>query len=154
MRSLVRLAVVPVVLGALALVLSLAPRADAAAASPADVTGSYAGKLSYKFYPLVEGDSPEHGSLPATADFTMNATMIGVVLTVETPEGAEVYNLQGRYGLGRFWAAGNGPSGQMSIQGTARGAPGSLKIAGAGSIVSADTLNTFKVNLKQQAPIL
>ena len=148
MRSLVKLAVL-----ALVLCLAAAPRAGAAS-PPADVTGSYGGRLAFKFYPLVEGDSPEGGSVPASADVTMNETMVSLLVRVTTTDGDEVYNLQGRYGLGRFWATGSGPAGQMSVNGTVKGAAGKLKLAAVGSITSSDTLNTVKLSLKQLPPPL
>ena len=152
MRSLVKVAVLPVALGVLALVLSAAPRA--VADPPVDVTGSYAGKILHKSYTLVEGEPPVGGNFPATASVTLTDTMVGIMVTVATTDGDESYNLQGQYGLGRFWAVGSGPRGQMSVNGTVKGVPGKLKFAGTGSITSPAALHALKIGLKQQAPPL
>jgi hypothetical protein len=100
----------------------------------------------------VEGDSPSRGSFPATASATFNPPMLTITIMVEAEEGQEAYTLQGRYGLGRFWANGNGPSGQMALTGKATGLPGKIKLTGKGGLVGPDTLNEISIVIKQEPP--
>jgi len=150
-HAILKYAALPVVLGAAALASVLAPRAGAVA--PADITGAYAGKLNYRYYPLTEGDTPARGNFPATASATFNPPNLSVTLMVETDEGQEAYTLQGRYGLGRFWANGNGPGGQMALTGKATGLDGKVKLTGKGGLVGPDVLNEISFVIKQQPPL-
>jgi hypothetical protein len=151
-RAAVKLAVLPLALLAAAFA-SVTTRSAGAASPPADVTGIYDGKFLFKFYPLTVGDVPDRGSYPATMIVTLNDPMLSIILTIQTDAGPEGYNLQGRYGLGHFWAQGTGPSGQLALTGTVGGAAGRLRMAAAGGLVNPETVRTVKFNMKQQPPL-
>jgi len=151
-RTALKLAVLPLALAAAAFASVLSPAAGAAA-PPADITGSYDGKFNFKYYPLTEANVPDHGKIPCSMAVTFNDPMLSITVSIQTEFGPKVYNLQGRYGLGRFWATGNGLGGQMALSGTVAGVAGKLKLAGGGTVTAVDSLQTFKAVMKELPPL-
>jgi hypothetical protein len=123
--------------GALAAAL-LQPRA-VAAEPPADITGAYAGKGSFKNNVIVD-EFPGSGPFGVEGSATQTGNDLALGLTIDAGDEILGWNLTGRTGNGRFWAIGE------------VGKAGKIALKAKGAALAPTHFADLKIAVKQAAP--
>ncbi len=112
------------------------------------IAGDYAGKVSFKFFPLDPSEKNEKGSFPATCAVAQKGAEITLDIEVQTDEGLQQWTLVGVLGNTNFWVTNASATDPLTLSGRVKGKAPKLKLKATGVLGGPNDLNTVKFSFE------